>query len=134
MFRHPKYGILGPSAFLPGADVDTLCALTERAIIHGLRDWQAFAEIGIRLKLAINVPVTALTTLAIPALVREHRPADPKWPGLILEVTEDEIIRDIALANEVATRFACTTSVSRSTISAPAIRRCHGCGKCRSAS
>jgi EAL domain-containing protein (putative c-di-GMP-specific phosphodiesterase class I)/CheY-like chemotaxis protein len=103
--RHPKCGILSPSAFLPGADVATLCALTERAIIHGLRDWQAFAEIGIRLKLAINVPVTALTTLAIPALVREHRPPDPKWPGLILEVTEDEIIRDIALANEVATQL-----------------------------
>ena len=70
-----------------------------------MRDWEAFAEIGIRLKLAINVPVTALTTLAIPALVREHRPADRKWPGLILEVTEDEIIRDIALANEVATQL-----------------------------
>jgi EAL domain-containing protein (putative c-di-GMP-specific phosphodiesterase class I) len=103
--RHPKYGVLPPSAFLPNADVDSLQVLTERALIKCLRDWPAFAEIGVRLKLAINVPVTVLTKLPIPALVRQYRPMEAKWPGLILEVTEDEIIRDIELAHEVATQL-----------------------------
>jgi EAL domain-containing protein (putative c-di-GMP-specific phosphodiesterase class I) len=35
-------------------------------------------------------------------MVRERRPAAENWPGLILEVTEDEVIRDLALANEAA--------------------------------
>src|SRR5258708_8024772 len=41
----------------------------------------------------------------MPALVRQYRPADPKWPGLILEVTEAQMIRDIELAHEVATQL-----------------------------
>jgi EAL domain-containing protein (putative c-di-GMP-specific phosphodiesterase class I)/CheY-like chemotaxis protein len=103
--RHPKYGVLRPEAFLPNADLDALLVLTERAVIKSCLEWQAFAEIGIPLKLAINVPVSVLTTLAIPALVREHRPANATWPGLILEVTEDQIISDIALVYEVATHL-----------------------------
>jgi EAL domain-containing protein (putative c-di-GMP-specific phosphodiesterase class I) len=103
--RHPQYGVLSPAAFLPDADVRSLCALTERAFIHGFRDWQAFAEIGVHLKLAINIPVSVLTTSPILPLIRKHRPADAAWPGLILEVTEGEIMRDIALAHEVATQL-----------------------------
>jgi EAL domain-containing protein (putative c-di-GMP-specific phosphodiesterase class I) len=103
--RHPKYGMLGPAAFLPNADLNALLVLTERAIIKSCLDWQAFADIGARPKLAINVPVKVLTTLPIPALVRKHRPANTAWPGLILEVTEDQINLDIALAYEVATQL-----------------------------
>jgi EAL domain-containing protein (putative c-di-GMP-specific phosphodiesterase class I) len=43
--------------------------------------------------------------LPLLTLIREHRPADPNWPGLTLEVTEDDIIEDIALAHEVATQL-----------------------------
>src|SRR6202011_5969616 len=32
----------------------------------------------------------------------EHRPAAHNWPGLILEVTEDEILHDLKIANHVA--------------------------------
>ena len=35
-------------------------------------------------------------------MVRELRPAAESWPGLILEVTEDEIVRDLKLANDAA--------------------------------
>lgn len=103
--RHPEYGVLSPGAFVPDADAQALAALTERAIIHGFRDWHAFAAVGIHLKLAINIPVSVLTTLPILTLIQEHRPADPNWPGLTLEVTEDDIIEDIALAHEVATQL-----------------------------
>jgi hypothetical protein len=33
------------------------------------------------------------------------RPKSEQWPGLILEVTEDQIVRDIALANEIASQL-----------------------------
>src|ERR671916_3447264 len=35
-------------------------------------------------------------------MLREQRPRDAGWPGLILEVTEDEIVRDLKVANDVA--------------------------------
>jgi EAL domain-containing protein (putative c-di-GMP-specific phosphodiesterase class I) len=54
------------------------------------------------LKIAVNVPVSALVNLPISDIVREERPKAANWPGLILEVTEDEIIHDLKLANEIA--------------------------------
>ncbi len=35
-------------------------------------------------------------------MLREERPAAPTWPGLILEVTEDEAVNDLKIANDVA--------------------------------
>ena len=112
--RHPNRGVLSPAAFLPGAGTDDLLALTERVIIAALRDWEACAAHGIPLKLSVNVPVCALVKLPIHALLREERPRAPDWPGLILEVTEDEIIHDLKIANDVAgalRAFNCTLSL-----------------------
>jgi hypothetical protein len=36
------------------------------------------------------VPVSALVNLPINDIVRETRPKAANWPGMILEVTEDE--------------------------------------------
>ena len=79
-----------------------MLALTERVIVKALNDWDDFAANGLSLKIAVNVPVSALVQLPISTMVREQRPAADSWPGLILEVTEDEIIRDLKLANEAA--------------------------------
>jgi EAL domain-containing protein (putative c-di-GMP-specific phosphodiesterase class I) len=38
-------------------------------------------------------------------MVRENRPKSDRWPGLILEVTEDQVVRDISLAHEIATQL-----------------------------
>jgi EAL domain-containing protein (putative c-di-GMP-specific phosphodiesterase class I) len=49
--------------------------------------------------------VGALVNLQLPALIREHRPRNEDWPGLILEVTESEVIRDVSLVHEIATQL-----------------------------
>jgi EAL domain-containing protein (putative c-di-GMP-specific phosphodiesterase class I) len=100
--RHPERGVLPPGLFLPGASEADMLALTERVIETALRDWTDFAANGLALKIAVNVPVSALVKLPIGTIVREGRPAADNWPGLILEVTEDEIIRDLKLANNAA--------------------------------
>ena len=41
------------------------------------------------------VPVTALVKLPMATILREERPRADNWPGLIMEVTEDEIIHDL---------------------------------------
>jgi EAL domain-containing protein (putative c-di-GMP-specific phosphodiesterase class I) len=100
--RHPTRGLLPPAMFLPGASEADMLALTERVIVTALEDWNDCFANGMSLKLAINVPVSALVNLPISDMVREGRPKSANWPGLILEVTEDEIIHDLQLANEIA--------------------------------
>jgi EAL domain-containing protein (putative c-di-GMP-specific phosphodiesterase class I) len=100
--HHPNLGVLLPGQFLAGVDDDTLALLTEHALLTTLYDWDTFNDAGYNLHLAINVPVSALLRLPIPTLVKESRPQNPSWPGLVVEVKEDQIVRDIKLAQEIA--------------------------------
>ena len=112
--RHPTQGLLSPGVFLPGASESDMLRLTERVIITALQDWQVCAAAGIPLKLSVNVPVSALVKLPIAGILRQWRPRTSMWPGLIMEVTEDEIIHDLKIANEVADalrEFNCTLAL-----------------------
>jgi EAL domain-containing protein (putative c-di-GMP-specific phosphodiesterase class I) len=100
--RHPRRGVLSPGVFLPGAGEADMLALTERVIITALRDWETCIAHGVSIKLSVNVPVSALVKLPIAQILREERPPAPNWPGLILEVTEGEIVKDLQIANDVA--------------------------------
>ena len=103
--RHPQHGVMFPGSFLPGASEDDMLAMTGQVILTALRDWDDCHAHGVSVKLSVNVPVSALTKLPIAQMVREHRPRESNWPGLILEVTEDEIIHDLKLANDVASEL-----------------------------
>src|SRR5580658_5631977 len=100
--RRPDGSIVPPVAFLPGAKEEEMLVLTERVILTALRDFEDCAVHGASVKLAVNVPVSALIKLPLVRMLREYRPPTPNWPGLILEVTEDEIMQDLTLANHVA--------------------------------
>ncbi len=103
--HHPQFGVLQPGDFLPEVAEDSIAELAQQAVLATLLDWTMFDEAGFNLHLAINVPVNVLLKLPIPQLVAEYRPKTDRWPGLILEVTEDQIVRDTALANEIATEL-----------------------------
>ncbi len=100
--RRPDGSLISPGQFLPGAKESDMLALTERVIITALRDFEDCAALGASVKLSVNVPVSAFIKLPIAKLLREERPASPTWPGLILEVTEDEAVNDLKIANDVA--------------------------------
>src|SRR6187551_3092561 len=97
--RKPDGSLIPPGMFLPGASEEHMLALTERVILRALRDWEACAAHGVSVKFSVNVPVSALVKLPIPRILREERPRSENWPGLIMEVTEDEIIHDLEIAN-----------------------------------
>jgi EAL domain-containing protein (putative c-di-GMP-specific phosphodiesterase class I) len=104
--RHPTRGLLAPYLFLPDATDAELLVLTERVILTALRDWEDFAASGVpHLKLAVNVPANAFVELPIAQMVREERPSASNWPGMVMEVTEDQVMRDLHIANEVATEL-----------------------------
>ena len=104
--RHPELGVLAPGAFLPGAGEPEMLQMTEKVIATALRDWNDCAELGMpALGLAVNVPASAFVKLPIARIIREERPASDQWPGLILEVTEDQFVNDLKMANDVASEL-----------------------------
>jgi EAL domain-containing protein (putative c-di-GMP-specific phosphodiesterase class I)/ActR/RegA family two-component response regulator len=103
--RHPELGLLSPASFIPNASNGALLGLTEFALRTALRDAADFAFVGHDVRFAVNVPVESLLVLPIPAIVRECRPRGDDWSGIVLEVTEDQVIRDIPTVHEIATQL-----------------------------
>jgi len=104
--RHPQFGILPPGAFMPGATDAELLALSEQALASSMQAGLNFSKLGINLRFAINIPVSALVNLPIPEIVRSHREQVDQWPGLIIDITEEQIVSDLPLATQMAKKLA----------------------------
>jgi EAL domain-containing protein (putative c-di-GMP-specific phosphodiesterase class I) len=100
--RRPDGVVLMPAQFLPQADDAALMALTESAMTTAARDGAAWSEAGFHLQISVNVPVSALLKLPIPAIVREYSSQSAPRQDFMLEVTEDHIIDNLSHAFEVA--------------------------------
>jgi EAL domain-containing protein (putative c-di-GMP-specific phosphodiesterase class I) len=98
--RHPDYGILTPEAFMRNAEERDLLDLTRRVLGRAMQDWPAFATLGIPVELSLNVPVMALSKLSIFGIMWDKKPDTPSWPGLTLEITEQEAISNLPLINK----------------------------------
>jgi EAL domain-containing protein (putative c-di-GMP-specific phosphodiesterase class I) len=103
--RHPQHGILLPSAFIPGAKESSLIALSERALSCALEACLNFSKLGVNLRMAVNVPVNVLVKLAVAEIVQSYRTQFEKWPGLVIDVPEDQIVTDLALATDIAKKL-----------------------------
>jgi EAL domain-containing protein (putative c-di-GMP-specific phosphodiesterase class I) len=104
--RHPQFGILPPGAFMPGATEPELVTLSERALDSVLRSGVAFSKLGIHLRFAVNIPVNALVKLQVADIVQRHRQTVDQWPGLIIDVTEEQIVTDLSLATDITKKLA----------------------------
>ncbi len=104
--RHPVHGVLSPGAFMPGAKESSLVTLSEIALAQALRAGLNFAKLGVNLRLAVNIPVNALVKIAIEDIVQKYRPQYEKWPGLVIDVTEEQIVTDLRLASDLTKRLA----------------------------
>lgn len=104
--RHPELGTLPPSIFMQGATEAALMQLTQRALGAALGAARNFSQLGVNLRVAVNVPVSALVNLPIADMVREQGPKHVRWPGLILDVTEAQVVEDIARVQAVSQQLA----------------------------
>jgi EAL domain-containing protein (putative c-di-GMP-specific phosphodiesterase class I) len=104
--RHPQHGILLPGAFTADASEGDLIKLAEMAMTSALKAGSKFSELGVHLRLAVNVPIQALVKLPVVDIVKAHRPSPDKWPGMIIDITEDQIIKDVPLALNLSMKYA----------------------------
>jgi EAL domain-containing protein (putative c-di-GMP-specific phosphodiesterase class I)/CheY-like chemotaxis protein len=103
--RHPTLGVLLPGAFTPGAKESSLVSLSETALSSSLKAGLSFAKLGVNLRMAVNIPVNALVKLAIADIVQTYSPQFEKWPGLIIDVSEEQILPNLALAIDLTKRL-----------------------------
>jgi EAL domain-containing protein (putative c-di-GMP-specific phosphodiesterase class I) len=99
--RHPEHGVLPPDAFMPDADADTTIALAELGLKNVLAAGKNFQKLGINLRFAIDMPVDALMKLHVPGIVEQYHRSGDNWPGLIIDVTEEQIVSDLGQALEI---------------------------------
>ncbi|HLH93336.1 MAG TPA: EAL domain-containing response regulator [Xanthobacteraceae bacterium] len=102
--RHPVRGVVAPIDFLPPASDPLYKPLTAFVMRQAMADWLVFAARGFFPKLAVNVPASVLNTPDFVDVLRRMIPDAPGFPGLVLEITEDEIIRDPEWLREIATQ------------------------------
>ncbi|MGD0148532.1 MAG: EAL domain-containing response regulator [Xanthobacteraceae bacterium] len=103
--RHPKDGVLMPSAFMPGASEGDLVTLSEQALDQTLQASLKFCKLGVNLRPAVNIPINALVKLPVADIVQSHRGKFEKWPGLIIDVAEEQIVSDLPLANDITKKL-----------------------------
>jgi EAL domain-containing protein (putative c-di-GMP-specific phosphodiesterase class I) len=103
--RHPQNGVLMPTAFMPGAPESSLVALCEQALTQTLQAGLKFAELGVNIRVAVDMPVNALVKTPVADIVEKYSKQFEKWPGFIIDVTEEQIVTEIALANEITKKL-----------------------------
>jgi EAL domain-containing protein (putative c-di-GMP-specific phosphodiesterase class I)/CheY-like chemotaxis protein len=103
--RHPDHGVLTPASFLPPAGHPAYEPLAEYVLRRAMADWQYLAEGGVPLKIAVNMPVSVISRPDFVNLVRLLVIKDPGFPGMLIEITEDEVVADSDLVREIATQL-----------------------------
>jgi EAL domain-containing protein (putative c-di-GMP-specific phosphodiesterase class I) len=103
--KHPQHGLVLPGSFMTEAQESDVLKLSEMAVTTALKAGANFSKLGINLRVAVNIPLAALLKLSISDLVKAQRSPTEKWPGLIIDIPEDQIINDLPLAQDLTKKF-----------------------------
>jgi EAL domain-containing protein (putative c-di-GMP-specific phosphodiesterase class I) len=103
--RHPQFGVVTPAQLLPPQGDPLYHPLSKCIVRQALNDWSHFADAGMPLKLAVNVPLAVIESPDFVRTVRQLLPDDSRFPGLIFEIPEDEAVRDPDHIREIASQL-----------------------------
>ncbi len=103
--QHPQHGLIMPGAFMPGASDADVIQLAELSVVSALKAQSSFGKIGIHLRMAVNIPWPALAKIDIPALVATQRKPGEKWQGLIIDVTEQQVLGELPAVVELTKKL-----------------------------
>ena len=94
------------ASYIVGKSISAPDAIVLRSHVLGLDEIPASVKAIGRAGAGVNnIPVPALVKIPIDEIVKRHRPAGEKWPGLIIDVPEEQIVTDLALAGELSKKF-----------------------------
>ena len=82
-------------AFTANASESATLKLSELALENALKTSAHFSKLGVNLRIAVNIPVPALVKIPIEEIVKKYHPANEKWPGLIIDLPEEQIVTDL---------------------------------------
>jgi EAL domain-containing protein (putative c-di-GMP-specific phosphodiesterase class I) len=103
--RHPDHGIIPPVMLLPFAKDNAQQWVSKFVLGRAMADWKCFADAGMPLKLSVNMPVSAIIAPDFMIAIRKELPVDDRFHGMIIEITEDEMVRDATWISEIATQL-----------------------------
>lgn len=103
--RHPAHGVVAPGDLLPAPGDPVYLTLSSFVLHRTMEDWSLLAKRGYPLQLAINVPASVLSAPGFVDEVRGNIPYDQSFPGLVIEITEDEIVSDSQGVGEAMARL-----------------------------
>jgi EAL domain-containing protein (putative c-di-GMP-specific phosphodiesterase class I) len=103
--RHPDLEAISAGELLEGVDEAGLLNLTTRVLGRAMTDWRSFQKIGVPIEIPINVPVCALKRLSLFSIFWEYGPTSPDWPGITLELNEDDIVPNMPFAFKAITEL-----------------------------
>lgn len=103
--RHPELGIVPPVSFVPDSRSSAYEDMTQFVIETSARHHRALPPFANTLKFSINASVALMQKASFVDMIRDAWPDSFVHPGLIVEVTEDEVVGDMLAAHEVATQL-----------------------------
>ena len=102
--RHPKHGILSPADFLPPPSDPLMEPISIFVLSTAMNHLKLLLDRNISAKISVNMPVSIVTETGFVCNIRMGLPTS-EHPSLIVEVTEDEVVKDSSLIREVATQL-----------------------------
>jgi EAL domain-containing protein (putative c-di-GMP-specific phosphodiesterase class I) len=104
---HPQDGLVLPDHFIGMAEAHGLInALTHTVLVQALSDMSKWQQMGLKLKVAINVSMDNLHELDFPEFVTQHVQAAGMPPhAIVLEVTESRLAHDLRAPLEILMRL-----------------------------
>jgi EAL domain-containing protein (putative c-di-GMP-specific phosphodiesterase class I) len=93
------------AAFAANASEAATVKLAELSLESALKTSAHFSKLGVNLRLSVNIPVPALVKIPIEDIVKAHHSANEKWPGLVVDVPEEQIVSDLKLASELSKKL-----------------------------
>jgi EAL domain-containing protein (putative c-di-GMP-specific phosphodiesterase class I) len=111
--RHPSWGILPPAYFIASDGDPRRASISEFVIRRAIDDWYAFFGERGHVEIAINLPMAFLQDPKAVDYLSQSLPDHPAFEGLIIEINGTDVVRNLALAKEVAkTLRACKIAIS----------------------
>ena len=106
-WHHAEYGIISPSAFIPVVDKIGLNAqLTYLMLGMALRQASIWRKQAIDLQVSVNISMDCLILIDLPdRIVSEARICDYPIDKLMLEITEGQLMQDLAVSLDVLSRL-----------------------------